>query len=257
MCLVQRGLGGEVVKNIVIVPVVCGPQMSQRCVNSLLAQDIGDVQVQIIGNGAIDGTVQVLTARYWNEPRVEIAAFAGMRSLHTIWNRWIERALEHEAYVMVVNNDVVLRPDTYRLLRDDGGLFVTGVSVGRMEEIATCDPTSKRPHPDFSCFLIRRECWERVGRFDEDLFAYAGDASYHLMMDRAGVDAVSLAVPFYHERSSTIRLVHNDLRDWLQKRADEDRETFKRKYGFAVGSDEYYAQFKRARENRYAKEGVL
>lgn len=244
-------------QNVVIVPVVVGAQMSKRCVDSLLAQDIGDVRVVIVGNGAIDGVVQVLQARYWNEPRVEIMAYAGMRSLNMIWNERIERVLATELFVLVVNNDTVLRPDTFRLLRDDGGLFVTGVSVGRHEEMERCDPHEKRPHPDFSCFLIRKECWERVGRFDEEFFAYASDADYHLRMDRAGVDACSLAVPFYHERSSTIRLVHNDLRDWLQQRADADRETFKRKYGFAVGSDEYYAQFKQARENKYAKEGVL
>lgn len=243
--------------NTCTVPVVCGAQMSRRCVDSLLAQDCGDMRVVIVGNGAIDGVVQVLQARYWNEPRVEIMAYAGMRSLHMIWNERIERVLAQEPYVLVCNNDTVLRPDTFRLLRDDGGLFVTGVSVGTREEMERCDAKEKRPHPDFSCFLIRKECWERVGRFDADLFAYCGDGDYHLRMDRAGVDACSLAVPFYHERSSTIRLVHNDLRDWLQQRADEDRETFKRKYGFAVGSDEYYACFRKSRDNKYAKEGVL
>lgn len=243
--------------NVAIVSVVVGAQMTKRCVDSLLAQDIGDMRVVIIGNGAIDGAMQALQARYWNESRVDLVAHLEMRSLHMIWNDWIENVLCDEPFVLVVNNDVELRPDTFRLLRDDGGLFVTGVSVGHRAGMAQCDPASKRPHPDFSCFLIRRECWQRVGRFDEDLFTYCGDASYHLMMDRAGVDACSLAVPFYHERSSTMRLVHNDLRDWLQKRADEDRETFKRKWGFAVGSKEYYASFRSARENRYEKEGVL
>ena len=134
---------------------------------------------------------------------------------------------------------------------------MTGVSVGRREEMERCDPREKQSHPDFSCFLIRRECWLRVGKFDEEMFAYCSDGDYHLRMDREGIDACSLAVPFYHERSSTIRHASNDLRDWLQQRADEDRETFKRKYGFAVGSDEYYAAFRSARENKYAKEGVL
>jgi hypothetical protein len=126
-----------------------------------------------------------------------------------------------------------------------------------MKMIEQADPTSKSPHPCFSCFLIRRECWKRVGPFDEDFWSYCSDADMHLRMDAAGIDAYALAVPFYHETSSTIKLVSNETRDWLQRCADQDREYFKQKWGCAVGSQEYYAKFRSARDNRYAKEGVL
>lgn len=243
--------------NTVVVPVVAGPQMTKRAIDSALAQDI-ETQVLVICNGAVSGLPQYLTARYWNNERVQIIAYATMRSLNAVWNFAIGQVLARAPHVLVINNDVELRTDTYRLLAADGGTFVTGVSVGTREEMEQgVDTTSKRPHPDFSCFLIRRECWSRVGGFDEAFFAYASDADYHLRMDKAGVDAYSLAIPFYHERSSTIKLVSNELRDTLQARADADRLYFRRKYGFDVGSDQYYHSFRNVSENRYAKEGVL
>ncbi len=242
----------------VIVPVVCGPEMTRKCVDSALAQDVDDIEVLVVGNGCVDNTMQMVQARYWNDKRVRVIAHASMKSLNYVWNDAIESAfVEGLAYVLVINNDIVMRPDTFKLLRDDGGLFVTGVSVGRMEEIASVAPESRSPHPCFSCFLVRRECWDLVGGFDEAFWAYASDADYHLRMDRAGVDAYALNVPFYHETSSTLRLVDNDTRDRLQRKADEDRAYFKKKYGFEVGSDEYYAAFSKQRDNKYQREGVL
>jgi len=245
-------------KNIVIVPVVVDRLLTRRAVNSALGQDIGDVEVWIVGNGAVDGLVEYLRGVYWSDARVKISAYPAMRSLNWLWNAWITLAfaLGHE-HVLVINNDIFMRTDTYRLLVDDGGLFVTGVSVDTVDGVASADPTSKSPHPCFSCFLIRRECWELTGKFDDKFWAYASDADYHLRMEAAGVNAYALAVPFFHETSATIRKVDNDTRDRLQALADADREMFKVKWGFAVGSDEYYSKFKSARENKYAKEGVL
>ena len=234
---------------LIIIPVVVGQAITRRCVDSALAQDIGDVEVLVIGNGCVDGTIQMLSAKYWNEPRVRVIAHAVMKSLNYIWNDAIGSAFISGAeHVLVINNDIVMRPDTYRLLVADGGLFVTGVSVGSMSETVRIDTSSRSPHPAFSCFLMREECWKRVGGFDEGFWAYASDLDMHLRMDKYGVDAYAIDVPFYHETSSTLRLVDNDTRDRLQKLADADRAYFKKKYGFAGGTDEYYAEFKKQKE---------
>lgn len=234
---------------LIVVPVVVGQAITKRCIDSALAQDIGDVRVLVIGNGCADGTIQMLYARYWNEPCVQIIAHATMRSLNYVWNDAIGSAfISGHEHVLVINNDIVMRPDTFRLLVQDGGLFVTGVSVGSMTETAKVHVGSRSPHPAFSCFLIRRECWERVGEFDEAFWAYASDLDYHLRMDRLGIDAYAIDLPFYHETSSTLRLVDNAMRDMLQAQADADRAYFKRKYGFAGGTDEYYAEFKKQKE---------
>ena len=160
-------------------------------------------------------------------------------------------------YALVINNDVILRTDAYRLLRDDGGLFVTGVGVGTPEEMAQATPTARSPHPSFSCFLMRRECWERVGEFDEGMWAWAGDGDYHLRMHAEGIDAASIAVPFGHEVSATIKLAEPEERDRLGKQADADRAYFKKKWGCAIGSDDYYKRLSPEARNVYKETGRL
>ena len=166
-------------------------------------------------------------------------------------------------YVLVCNNDVVLRPDTYRWLVDDGGGFVTAVGTKDEEKIkplpyehrdangkligggyARPDPSAKRPHPDMSCFLIRRSTWELVGDFNEAFYpAFVEDADYHVRMHRAGIKAESLELPFYHAGSATVNNADPNEQKYIRRQADKNRELFKTTYGFGVGSDAYYQEF--------------
>ena len=184
-------------------------------------------------------------------------------------------------YVLVCNNDVVLRPDTYRWLVADGGGFVTAVGTRDKERIKPSyilsmdikdmdikdfentmagdiafakedlrleylapDPSAKRPHPDFSCFLIRRSTWETVGEFNEQYFpAFCEDADYHLRMHRAGIRAEALELPFYHAGSATVNNADANEQRYIRRQADKNRELFRATYGFGVGSGEYYRAF--------------
>lgn len=246
---------------LVVMPVVAGYEMTRRCVRSVLAQDI-DVHLLAIDNGSTDGTGAYL--RSLPVQRVTTITYNPAVSLHHAWNQALTLAFNASAApVLVINNDVVLRPDTFSLLEADGGLFVTGVGVGTMEqmgfmEVTAANVPTRSPHPSFSCFLIRRECWERAGQFDEDFWVYCGDGDYHLRMDKAGIEAYSISVPFYHEISGTLKAVPRAQHEEICRRADADRATFVRKYGFAIGSPEYYASFTHSpKDNRYLSTGRL
>jgi FkbM family methyltransferase len=102
------------------------------------------------------------------------------------------------------------------------------------------DVLGRRPHPDFSCYLIRKEVWERVGKFDEGYkMAFCEDNDYHVRLHMAGVDAHSIDLPFYHVGSNTINTLPTAEREELCKAADANREYFKSKWGFGIGTPEY------------------
>lgn len=221
--------------------------MTRNCIRSLRAQDV-PVHILAIDNGSSDGCSALL--RSLAGPDLTLVTHAKRQDLNRVWNWALDLAFNSMQldYALVVNNDTVLREDTYRLLRDDGSLFVTAVGQSDPVEGTVRLPLeelqlTRRPHPDFSCFLIRRECWERVGKFDECFHAYCADGSYHLRMHRAGIGAWSLPIPFQHIASGTIKNASNALRDQINREAEEDRATFERMYGFAVGSDAYYREF--------------
>jgi glycosyltransferase involved in cell wall biosynthesis len=217
-------------------------ELTKISVGSVLTQDI-PTTLWVVNNDSDEATTAWLkmmsdTIRVWN-CRPQLGVSRG-------WNMGLEYLFETAGFehVLVVNNDVTLRQDCYRELLKDGGGFVTAVSVGDPEQLAWDGQHRKRPHPDFSCYLIRREVWERVGRFDETMMHYASDADFHVRMDRAGIEAYTIGVPFFHYASGTLKTASEIERMQINAQADRDRETFRRKYnGVKVGTKEYYQLF--------------
>jgi hypothetical protein len=117
---------------------------TERCIQSAMRQDIGSINVMAIDNGSVDGCGPWLRSL----PRVTTISHPRRRNLHKIWNEGLILAfrklrLDH---LLIINNDIILRPDMYRLLAEDGGGFVTGVAVDSMEQLTTDDPGNRRPH---------------------------------------------------------------------------------------------------------------
>ena len=221
--------------------------MTMKAVVSALQQDIGNVRVFLINQGSKDGLAQAADALYPDV--VTTHHYPPLSSLAAAWNLGLSHLIEESGgKVLVVNNDVELIPETYRLLVKDGGGFVTAVGVTPTAEnpfdATVGDLTKSRPHPDFSAFLIRRWVWEKVGPFDERyLIAYCEDADMHVRMHRAGVDAKCIDVPFLHHAAATINSLPVWEREKVERQADLNRALFKREYGCEVGSEEYYGLF--------------
>jgi len=213
--------------------------MTKRAVGSVLAQDIF-VDLLCIDNDSADGTYEHLTVN----PMLRVHRARPQLGVSKGWNWGLGYFFDQGCtHVLVVNNDVQLRPDTYRELLADGGGFVTGISVDKLEQIEEHFKKSIVPHPDFSCFLIRRSVWETVGNFDDTMKHYASDLDYHLRMHYMGVPAYSIGLPFLHDRSSTLNYSSFPDRIEIQNQAHYDRLRFAQKWGVGVGTDEYYSLF--------------
>jgi len=247
----------------VLIPIINGKELTRNCIKSVLAQDV-PCEVFVLDNGATDGSGEMLRA--WADDRIHYIA-ARKPSVAASWNfglKWL--FAQGHAAVLVLNNDTELRPDTVRWLLADGGPFVTAVGAVEKEKIrpqiggsykgredaswvdgdhwlASPDASAKRPHPDFSCFLIRKVCYEQVGPFDEGFDgAYCEDSDYHVRMMQAGITAEALELPFWHLGAGTIKNDPSEATP-IQQAADRNRKRFKEKYGVEVGSPQYYALF--------------
>jgi len=226
-----------------------------KAVDTFLAQDIGNMKVLIIDDNSTDGTLQWA----WSRPRVAALPRFQKSGVAAMWNLGLGIILADNDYALVCNNDVELRPDTYRHLLADGGGFVTAVGSQDREKIKPVpdishpemeyrfrdpDPGHTRPHPDFSCYLIRRETYEDVGPFDENFkTAFCEDWDYHVRMYKAGIIAVCIDLPFLHLSSQTVRNSTHEEQERIYRQARANREYFKKKWGVEGGSEEYYALF--------------
>lgn len=230
--------------NWILVPVRNNLHLTQAAMKTFLRQDLPEVRVLMIDNDSKDGTLEWARSLY---PRIVIIRKYPPLSVAESWNKGLDLLFQDtpNQHVLVVNNDVELRFDTYRKLIEDGGDFVTAVGVNDRDQMATSDPSVKRPHPDFSCYLMRRHVWEKVGRFDENFKgAFCEDWDYHIRLQKAGISACCIDIPFYHVGSATINTMSPDDMHLMQDQAGLNRKYFKSKWGFEGASDEYYAQFK-------------
>ncbi len=215
--------------------------LTRVAVTSVLNQDI-PTNLLVMDDGSTDGTLAFLRTL---QPRVQIAS-QQRAGVSRLWNQGLTHLFEvcQAEAVLVLNNDLELRSDTLRLLLEDGGQFVTcvGTSSGALFP-GNAPKGERRPHPDFSAFLIRRTCWHITGKFDETMKCYASDGDMHLRMHKAGIEAYCLDIPFYHYASGTLKQASEEDRQRILKQAEKDRFTFVNKWGVPMGSPEYYAMF--------------
>ncbi len=214
-------------------------ELTRKAVASVLEQDIR-TSLYIVDNDSTDGTVEFLISN-----RIKTWRMTPAKGVSASWNFGLDYlfATAMCEHVLVVNNDVELRPDTYSALLNDGGDFVTAVSVGDPKQLEWDGKSRIRMHPDFSCYLIRRKVWDTVGMFDEAMSLYCSDGDYHLRMHKAGIEAYTMGIPFYHYASGTLKTATEEEQQRIKAQADRDREAFVRKWGVSIGTSAYYDMF--------------
>lgn len=225
-------------------------ELTKRCVESVQGQDIA-VKTMIYDNGSTDGTTEWAESQL--EQLYELISAKENSGVSNGWNTSLSSLFHDDTceflhgdpaeHVLVIGNDTILAPWTYSALLSANVPFVTGVDVGMDPLPVKPDVFPLSPHPDFSCFLIRRECWEKVGPFDERMKLYASDCDYHIRAHRAGIQLWKASVPYQHERSSTLKRACQKERAEINFQANKDREVFRSIYECLPGTKEYEALF--------------
>jgi hypothetical protein len=214
----------------VIVPVVNNWAMTEQSLYDLLGQSI-PTRILVAAQG-VDPDLRTHLEKlgekfsdrvfcvFWNPP---------IPSLSGVWNRCLDFVWSTgDTEALVVNNDVRLHRDTYRVLKlylkDENALFVSAVGVLESQfdpMIPTGIPSqpdgsrlTTKGGPDFSCFLIARECHHRY-RLDERFIpSHCEDLDYHrrLMLDGEGARIFSINLPFLHYGAQTLKHMAPDQR---------------------------------------------
>jgi len=188
----------------IIMPVRGGLAHTKAAIKSALTQTV-TTRLYISNNSVLEDpklTTYLLELEV-ADPRVTVIANEPRLCVAASWNQWLCQLFGRgEPWALVVNSDVKLHPQTYEALVKTGAPFITGVGV-RLKRGKILEPpdlaTPLRSHPDFSCFLVRREAFIRVGLFDEAFWpAYMEDWDYHRRMKLAGVPAMQANIPFIH-----------------------------------------------------------
>lgn len=233
--------------NAVVMPIYCCRTLATKAIPTIMEQDV-PITLLVINNGSQDGSLQAVEALRSKYRNIFIKTFVSPVPLSRTWNCGIDWAFENGAReVLVLNDDVELRADFYRVLRSDPHGLVTGVGVdSRSWQTARTAPLNLtfNTHPTFSAYMLKKWAWEKVGRFDENyLMGYCEDGDWHLRAHRAGVKCICLNIPFLHHGSASGNSMSEDERKVLMEQADRNRDYFEQKWGFRMASKDYYDAF--------------
>ncbi len=236
--------------NFVVVPTYGCKGLLEATLTCLITQDIGSIKILVVDNSP---TPHDLT--YWTrDGRVTQMSFPSNLGVGASWNLGMRWALSRGAeYLLVVNHDVVLRPDTYRLLLEPLGGFVSGVGVHTSPEVHWKDPLAigifpkLRGGPDFSCFVIKKAFYEAVGPFDECFYpAYREDNSYHWRAKCAGRgdEIFSVSVPYLHVNGGSAAIKENPgLKALNDSRWQKNGDLYQDMWGGPPGREIYKVPF--------------
>jgi hypothetical protein len=245
-----------------VMPVLAGPAMTEAAISDLLAQSV-PTRILVINQGVDDAFRDRLERLAEQDSRIFVWHHQPpLPSLSASWNLALETVWHSGGDVaLVVNNDVRLHPRTVQILHtvlnQQNALFVTAVGVREAEFDPTRDYTTlgtaewmafshARGGPDFSCFLISRDCHHRF-QFDEHFIpAFCEDLDYHrrLLLAKEGSRIFSVNLPYLHLASQTLKLLPAPEAERIRGAIEhQSRAYYAKKWGGPVNQERFVIPF--------------
>jgi hypothetical protein len=223
-----------------------------QSLESLLAQDIGPMDILLIDNGStLIGTwehFQMVRDLYMDrEDETRIHCIRNEENLSPV--KLSNRALQYfwkigHDKVLGAPNDVILPPNFYRLANE----WPRGIVCATMTDNPNF-PRVETAHAVSECTplavgIIRKWLYDALvakdGYFlDENFFLYASDCDFALRIASCGIRGVQLDMQYWHYGSAHWRLLSQEEGRKQTNKADADRQVFIKKWGFPVTDYEY------------------
>lgn len=237
---------GEHVLNFASIVTLNNLALTRQVVSDLLRQDVGEVWLYIIDNGSTDGT-QEWVEQAAKENRIDFLFNGQNLGVGPAWNQACAFAYGNGAtHTLICNNDIRLRPDTYRHLLTPRGGLVTPINTGSWDsaQAGSIDVSFnhwRKGGPDFSCFLIKDWFYYGIGTFPEVYWpAYFEDNETHWLARCAGLNDMifSTGVPYYHIGSQTLK-ANPELAKLNSERFEKNRQLYIDRWGGLPGHERF------------------
>ncbi len=224
-----------------------GRRVLEKCLDSLEKTRYPSYEVIIVDNGSVDGSVQFVTRRIHDNPRIRLIQNSRNVGFPAACNVGV-RASKAE-YVVLLNNDAEVTPrwlgELVKAAKKNGKIGVVGSKLLRMNGLLDstgilfnhklCNGSDRgmgevdRGQYDdkadvlgvcFASALLRKALFERIGMLDEKTFLCYDDLDFSIRARLAGysVRFAATSVVYHHRAASTPRVTPWTLRYGLRNR---------------------------------------
>lgn len=166
----------------VIIPTSNRATLVARAIRSVLVQSFKDLEIIVIDDASFDNTHE--TVQSFNDPRIIYIKMSEQKGAQISRNIGIKKA--RGQYIALLDDDDEWLPeklqkqlDLYNNNNQHLGVVYTGAFIITHQHISKAKPTLKGnvkhllfdgfPGPLSSTALIKKECFEKIGEFDEIL----------------------------------------------------------------------------------------
>lgn len=162
----------------IIIPQFNAVELTVRCVESIRERETECWPIIVVDDGSGDAAKNRLRAGNFSETIIIEQDHTGVSAA---WNRGANAA--ETGFLVFLNNDVVLRgPFVERLIAPLKGdaASISGAAL-RRETALPARMLSRLPTLHFLegwCFAVSRECFQRLGGFDETMRVYWSDTDF-------------------------------------------------------------------------------
>lgn len=195
----------------------------EKCMDSVRAQTIAEeVELIVADNQSPDGSEQVAQARARGWPSAKVLQNGGNLGFCAGNNRGVD--LARGTYLFFLNNDAWLEPDCLERLIAETEKHQAQAAMPRVLDYSDDRfqslgaegfdlfgwVSTRRFHaetrevfmPEGCGYLIRRDWFERLGRFDEAFFMYSDELDLSMRLWAAGGRAVAVPSATMHHRGA-------------------------------------------------------
>lgn len=193
-----------------------------ECIQSLLDQDRNQIDIIVSDNGSEDGSTELIRKRF---PSITIIENGENLGFGSALNRGL--AVAKGDYLLFLNSDLKLNPmcvgELAKLLESDSntggaipkilyinqkntinslGVLINYTGIAYPNLLGQKDPGWKKPF-ESACggiFMLRKEVYDTVGGFDEDLFLYHEDhdLSWRIRLAGWSLKVAPQAIMYHH-----------------------------------------------------------
>ena len=222
-------------------------ELSKQAFDSILAQDIGPLDVYVCNNGSTQPTCEWLKTVdiEQGEHRLFIRHSTHNVSPIKLANDYSATLFEKYDKIFGVPNDAILPPNMYSTLNRWPRGFVTASETRERNFPIFKDARAVSENTPMAVALVRRWFYDAIMAKDgyyfdtESYFHYCSDCDLALRMAACGIRGVQLDIQYYHAGSASWKMATPEAGKAITDQADIDRRNFLFKWGFAVDSLEY------------------